>query len=99
MPWRWRCSEHGSRNRLAGAVDMVTIRYYGWIAERLGRRQDEINYTGPLRDLLRLVGEDIELNVRERKVFVALNHNSIKDLDVDIGEDDIVAIFPAFSGG
>ncbi len=97
---RWRrCPEHGNRDCLAGAADMVTIRYYGWIAERLGRRQDEIKYTGPLRDLLKLLGEDVELNVRERKVFVALNHNSIKDLDVDVSEDDVVAIFPAFSGG
>ncbi len=76
---------------------MVSLRVYGWLSDLLGFRSRELEFEGSLEDLLRSLG--LERMVRERRAHVALNHELIADLSIFVSGDDVVAIFPSFSGG
>ncbi len=80
-------------------VEMVYIRLYGWLSEDRGWRERRLEFNGRLRDLLSLIDEEVADMVAKKKLLTAVNHKIVKDLDMKIGGNDIVAILPIFSGG
>lgn len=78
---------------------MVLIRVYGWLSDLLGFRSKEVQFDGKLDELLSSLGTDLMKILEEGKVSIAINHEIERDLSRRVGGDDLIAIFPAFSGG
>lgn len=78
---------------------MVKVRLYGWLAERMGWRERELEFNGSLKELLSILGEELGEWLSQGRVMVAVNHSLEKDISKKISNDDIIAFLPAFSGG
>ncbi|MGB9729059.1 MAG: MoaD/ThiS family protein [Thermoprotei archaeon] len=81
---------------------MVVVRLYGWIRDRMGVKTIELNTSDvPLEQIIAMIDEngDVLKEVRDGTLFVAVNHEITNDMKKIIRSNDIVAIFPQFSGG
>ncbi len=81
---------------------MVVVRLYGWIRDRIGVKTIELNTSDvPLEQIIMMIDEngDVLKEVRDGTLFVAVNHEITNDMKKIIKSNDIVAIFPQFSGG
>jgi molybdopterin synthase catalytic subunit len=73
---------------------MVLVKVYGRLSDILGFREKELEFDGSLRDLLERLGiGEIE------GINIAVNHELERDLSTRVRGEDLIAIFPSFSGG
>jgi len=73
---------------------MVLVKVYGRLSDLLGFREKKLDFDGSLKELLERLG------VREIDgINVAVNHELKRDLSTRVHGEDLVAIFPSFSGG
>jgi len=73
---------------------MVLVKVYGRLSDLLGFREKRLDFDGSLKELLERLG------VREIDgINVAVNHELKRDLSTRVHGEDLVAIFPSFSGG
>lgn len=81
---------------------MVVVRLYGWVRDRIGAKIIELNISEiTLEQVILMLDEKGELlkEMQNGELFVAVNHEIVSDLQKIIKSNDIVAIFPQFSGG
>jgi len=81
---------------------MVVVRLYGWVRDRIGAKIIELNISETtLEQVILMLDEKGELlkETQNGELFVAVNHEIVNDLQKIIKSNDIVAIFPQFSGG
>lgn len=81
---------------------MVVVRLYGWVRDRIGTRTIELNTSdAPLEQIIMMIDErgDILKEIYSGTLFVAVNHEITNDMKKIIKSNDVVAIFPQFSGG
>lgn len=81
---------------------MVVVRLYGWVRDRMGAKIIELNVSEiTLEQVILMLDEKGELlkEMQNGELFVAVNHEIVSDLQKIIKSNDVVAIFPQFSGG
>ncbi len=81
---------------------MVVVRLYGWVRDRIGAKIIELNVSEvTLEQIILMLDEKGELlkEMQNSTLFVAVNHEIVNNLQKIIKSNDIVAIFPQFSGG
>jgi molybdopterin converting factor small subunit len=81
---------------------MVVVRLYGWVRDHIGAKIVELNVSEiTLEHVILMLDEKGELlkETHNGSLFVAVNHEIVNDLQRVIKSNDVVAIFPQFSGG
>lgn len=78
---------------------MITVKYFGAIAEKTKSQGEEISFSNKsLIDLLSNLEEKYQLN--DLSFSVAINQKMIqKPYDYSLKSNDIIALLPPFAGG
>jgi sulfur-carrier protein len=79
----------------------VTVKLFATLREQAGWSEQKLSMPGgtTLGDLMRLLGEATpKLKLAGRPVYAAVNQ-SYAQMDQELHEGDVVAIFPPVSGG
>lgn len=78
---------------------MITIKYFGAIAERTRSQSEEFSFSDmPLCHLLSELEQKYQLN--ELAFCVAINQKILQDTaNYQLKENDIIALLPPFAGG
>jgi molybdopterin synthase sulfur carrier subunit len=84
---------------------MPKVKFFATLRDITGVREIEIKGIGNVRELLEVLyrkyGERFKKEI-EKKNMILVNGRNILDLqgyDTEIGEDDIISIFPPVGGG
>jgi len=79
--------------------DMITVKYFGEIAEAINCNEEKISTkTDKLSELLEQLSD--KYNLERFPMIIALNQNLIElSTDITIKNNDELAILPPFAGG
>jgi len=78
---------------------MITVKYFGAIAEKTGSQAEDFSFSDmPLRHLLSALEQKYQFG--NLSFSVAINQKIIQDpLEYQLKKNDIIALLPPFAGG
>lgn len=78
---------------------MITVKYFGAIAEKTKNQVEEFSFSGmPLMDLLSALEQKYQLS--ELSFSVAINQKIVQNTaEYNLKSNDIIALLPPFAGG
>ena len=78
---------------------MITVKYFGAIAEKTGTQSEEFSFSDmPLHHLLTSLEQKYQL--KELSFSVAINQQIFQDTaNYQVKKEDIIALLPPFAGG
>jgi len=78
---------------------MITVKYFGAIAEKTKSQGEEFSFSNmPLTDLLLALEQKYELG--ELSFSVAINQKIVQNMaDYSLKSNDVIALLPPFAGG
>ena len=93
---------HAARN---GRLTMVTMRYFAWVREKIGKESEELELptsgstADALIDWLTLLGEGYAFLTEQKLVVRVAVDQQLISLHDEIGDASEIAIFPPMTGG
>lgn len=77
---------------------MITIQYFGEVADKTGKTSEEIFLKkSDVQNLRKFMSEKYSLQLDDYQM--ALNHQIVNDNEIQIQEGDEIALLSAFAGG
>lgn len=77
---------------------ILTVKYFGMIAEALDKQEEEVNFTMLTCNDLQSLLMDQNSQLHNFNFKIAVNHKVV-DLNHELKDNDEVALLPPFAGG